>query len=145
MEDSFTKSWTNNWRNNGVAEFTIPLNPVPKKNSQRILINRRTGRPFISQSADYKAFETACGVYINWDEEPIDESVNVQMVYYRKDRRRCDLVNLQEATLDILIKYGVLKDDNYSIVATMDGSRVHVDKQNPRTEITITRKETNNE
>lgn len=145
MEDLFTKSWMNNWQNDGLAEITIPLNPVPKKNSQRILINRKTGRPFISQSADYKAFETACGFYINWDEEPIDEPVNVRMVYYRKDRRRCDLVNLQEATLDILTKYGVLKDDNYNIVSTMDGSRVDVDKQNPRTEITITRKEKQHE
>ena len=141
MADLHMKSLTNSWMNNGVAEFTIPLNPVPKKNSQRIVINTRTKRPQIIQSKQYKAFETACGVYIHWDEEPIDEPVNVQMVYYRKDRRRCDLVNLQEATLDILTKYGVLKDDNYNIVSTMDGSRVDVDKQNPRTEITITRKE----
>ena len=141
MEGLHMKSLTNDFLNNGVAEFTVPLNPVPKKNSQRIVINTRTKRPQIIQSKQYKAFETACGVYINWEEEPIDEPVNVQMVYYRKDRRRCDLVNLQEATLDILTKYGVLKDDNYSIVSTMDGSRVDVDKQNPRTEITITRKE----
>lgn len=129
------------WMNDGEAEFVIPLQPATKKNSQRILVNKRTGRPFISQSETYKLFEKACGYYIQWEESPIEEPVNLEMVYYRKDRRRCDLANLEEATLDILVKYGVLKDDNYNIVASMDGSRVEVDKKNPRTEIRITRKE----
>ena len=48
-----------------------------------------------------------------------------------------DLVNLQEATLDVLVKYGVILDDNSNIVASMDGSRVLYDKNNPRTEIDI--------
>lgn len=52
-------------------------------------------------------------------------------------RRRVDLVNLQEALCDILVKYGVLKDDNRNIVATMDGSMVLYDKENPRTEVEI--------
>lgn len=129
------------WMNDGVAEIVIPLNPVTKKNSQQIKVNRKTGKPFVSQSDAYRAFEKACGYYIRWTEDPIDDTVNVRMVYYRKDWRRCDLVNLQEATLDILVKWGVLKDDNYTIVESMDGSRVFIDKKNPRTEITITKKE----
>lgn len=124
-----------------MIRYTINLQPITKKNSQRILVNRRTGRPFISQSAEYKAYEGAAGYYIDPPETPIDYPVNVECVYYRKDRRRVDLVNLQEATLDILVRCGVLKDDNFNIVASMDGSRVLIDKANPRTEITITRKE----
>lgn len=123
-----------------IMKLSIDLQPITKKNSQRILINRRTGRPFISPSAKYKAFEKAAGVYIQPPEEPIDYPVNVEAVYFMKDRRRVDLVNLEEATLDILVKWGVLKDDHSGIVASMDGSRVEYDKQNPRTEITITRK-----
>jgi hypothetical protein len=38
-----------------------------------------------------------------------------------------------------LVKYGVLEDDNYSIVASMDGSRAYYDKENPRTVIEIER------
>jgi Holliday junction resolvase RusA-like endonuclease len=53
--------------------------------------------------------------------------------------RRVDLVNLQEATLDVLVKYGAIIDDNSLIVASMDGSRVYYDKENPRTEIYIER------
>jgi Holliday junction resolvase RusA-like endonuclease len=52
-------------------------------------------------------------------------------------RRKCDLTNLNEALHDILVKCGVLKDDNSKIVAATDGSRVLYDKQNPRTEVYI--------
>lgn len=106
------------------------------------MINRKTGKPFIAQSEKYRVYEKAAGYYIDRPEEPIDEAVNVQTVYFMKDRRRVDLVNLQEATLDILVRHGVLKDDHSGIVASMDGSRVEVDRENPRTEIVITRKET---
>lgn len=58
-------------------------------------------------------------------------------------KRRVDLVNLLEATCDILVHYGVLADDNSSIVAGHDGSRVLHDKERPRVEVTIT--EINNE
>ena len=53
-------------------------------------------------------------------------------------RRRVDLVNLIEATTDILVKARVLEDDHCRIVAGHDGSRVVYDKENPRAEITIT-------
>jgi Holliday junction resolvase RusA-like endonuclease len=53
-------------------------------------------------------------------------------------RGTVDLVNLLEATCDMLRHYGVIKDDDSSIVASHDGSRVYYDKLNPRTEITIT-------
>lgn len=68
----------------------------------------------------------------------IDFPVNVKCLYYMPTRRIVDMVNLEEATLDILVKYGVLQDDNSKIVASMDGSRVLYDKLRPRTEIEIT-------
>ena len=63
-----------------MIRYTINLNPITKKNSQRILVNRRTGRPFISPSAEYKAFEAAAGYYITPPKEPIDFPVNVECV-----------------------------------------------------------------
>ena len=69
--------------------------------------------------------------------KPIDKPVNVKCVYYMPTRRAVDLVNLIEATNDVLVKYGVLADDNRNIVYAQDGSRVYWDKENPRTEITI--------
>lgn len=68
----------------------------------------------------------------------ISTPVNLRCVYYMPTRRRVDLVNLIEATCDILVKAGVLEDDHCRIVAGHDGSRVEYDKGNPRAEITIT-------
>jgi hypothetical protein len=39
-----------------------------------------------------------------------------------------------------LVDAQVIKDDNSSIVASHDGSRVEYDRDNPRVEITITAK-----
>ena len=72
-------------------------------------------------------------------ENPIDEPVNVQMRFFMPTKRRVDLVNLENACLDILVRAGVLQDDNHNIVYSMDGSRVFYDKENPRTEVEIRR------
>lgn len=118
----------------------IELEPVTKKNSQRIAVNRRTGTPFVRPSEKYEMYENAAGYYLyGLVDEPIDEPVNVEMVFYMKTRRRVDLVNLEEAALDVLVKWHILADDNSKIVVSMDGSRVRYDKNRPRTEIYIKR------
>ena len=67
----------------------------------------------------------------------IDYPVNVKALYYMPTRRRVDLCNLHEALCDVLVKFGVVQDDNCKIIASMDGSRVLYDKENPRTEVYI--------
>ena len=67
----------------------------------------------------------------------ISVPVNVKYIFYMPTRRIVDLTNLTEAADDVLVKYGVLADDNSRIVVSHDGSRVLYDKDNPRTEITI--------
>lgn len=113
----------------------IPIAPTTKKNSNQIV--KAKGRYMIIPSAKYKKYEKECGQYMPTI-EPIDEPCNVQCVYYMPTRRRVDLSNLLSCTLDVLVKYKVLADDNSNIVATMDGSRVDYNKDFPRTEITIT-------
>ena len=68
---------------------------------------------------------------------PVSARVNVRCIYYMQTRRKVDLANLIEATCDILVKAGVLADDNSQIVAAHDGSRVEYDKNDPRVEIEI--------
>jgi Holliday junction resolvase RusA-like endonuclease len=121
-----------------MIRITIPLTPVSKKNSQRIVIVR--GRPMILPSKVYKDYEKAAVALLRqqYSGEPIDTEVNVAMVFYMPTHRRVDLVNLQEACLDVLVTAGILQDDNSKIVAFMDESYVTYDKKNPRTEITIT-------
>ena len=117
--------------------FVLPGDPVTKKNSPRIA--NAGGKSLVLPSAQYKNYENAC----LWQIPPkakinIDFPVNVQCVYYMKTRRKVDLTNLLTATDDILVKAGVLADDNCTIVARHDGSYVDYDKVNPRVDITIT-------
>ena len=123
-------------------EYVIPLAPVTKKNSQRILFNRNTGRPFVMPSKAYKDYEAAALRQLlgPLPPEPIDWPVNVMCVFYMPSRRKVDKTNLEESAHDILVKAGVLEDDSRDIIATTDGSIVMHDKQNPRTVITITEK-----
>lgn len=123
-----------------MIKFTIPLAPISKKNSQRILINRKTGKPFIMPSAAYKDYEREAALFIPRG-ECINSPVNVKCLFYMPTRRKVDLTNLLEAIDDILVKAGLLSDDNFTIVESHDGSRVLYDKTNPRTEIEITKNE----
>lgn len=111
--------------------------PITKKNSSQIV--KAGNRRMVIPSPQYRQYEKDC----LWQIPPktkqrIDFPVNVQCVYYMPTRRRVDLVNLIEATMDILVEGNVLDDDNCRIVAAHDGSRVDFDKHNPRVEITIT-------
>ena len=117
----------------------IPLNPRTKKNSQRIVTNPRTKAPMILPDPKYKEYEAQAGWFLKRKpEKPISQPVNVKCIFYRDSRRRCDLTNLLEAIDDILVKYGILADDNFEIIRGHDGSRVFVDRSRPRTLIEIT-------
>lgn len=120
--------------------YTIPLPPVTKKNSQQILTNRKTGRPFIMPSKQYKSYEAAAGMHLRpRPVVPLDYPLCVTCLFYLPTRRRGDLTNYLEAVDDILVHAGILADDHYGIIASHDGSRCFYDKQNPRTEIIISR------
>ena len=119
-----------------MIKITIPLPPISKKNSQRIFINRATGKPFIMPSEQYKRYERESALFLPKG-AGINKPVNVKCLFYMPTKRKCDLTNLLEAVDDILVNAGVLVDDNYTVIASHDGSRVFYDKKNPRTEIYI--------
>lgn len=120
-----------------MMQYIISGNPITKKNSQRIVL--AGGHPRIVQSQQYKAYRERSLWQLAGQrpEQPIEKPVNVMCRYYMQTRRMPDLVNLLEATLDILVDAGILKDDNAGIVASHDGCEVLYDKQNPRVEIVI--------
>ena len=117
--------------------IVIPLQPVTKKNSQRIVVVR--GRPVVLPSKKYTEYQKACALFMPKMEKPIDFGVNVKALFYNETHRRRDLVNDLESVLDVLVHYSILADDNYLIVWSMDGSRELYDKEHPRTEIEITK------
>lgn len=121
-------------------KIEIPGNPVTKKNSQRIAKDKN-GKPHILQSKQYTAYEVRCLNFLKRCKLPaglpIHEPVTVTCRYFMKSRRRVDLVNLIEATMDILVRAGILADDNSTIVTSHDGSKVQYDEKKPRAEIYI--------
>lgn len=122
--------------------YLIPTAPVSKKNSQRIVTNRATGRPFIIQSQQYEDFETTASYFLKpKPEKPIDYPVTVKCLFYMPTHRRVDTSNLVAAVHDILVKCQILADDNRDIIASTDGTRTFYDKANPRVEIEITKYE----
>lgn len=122
-----------------MIKFTVKLTPISKKNSQQIKLNRKTGKRFISPSEQYEQYEKAALWFIPRPSQAIDYPVNVKCLFYMPTRRICDLPNMLNAIDDVMVKAGLLKDDNYKIIESHDGSRILYDKENPRTEVEITR------
>lgn len=122
--------------------FTIPLNPVTKKNSQRII---RAGNHYkLLPSKAFEKYEKNAGPYIPYHGEKISEPCEIVYLFYMREnynkptgKKKIDLTNLEEALDDVLVSYGLLADDNSRIIVSHDGSRVYHDSKNPRTEVTI--------
>ena len=112
--------------------------PRSKKNSMQIITVG--GRPRLTQNKRYKDYERDAVSQIEGAHQSfhIDYRCNLKCIFYRSTRRRCDISNLHEACDDILVKAGVIEDDNWKIVGGHDGSRIRFDPAAPRTEITIT-------
>jgi Holliday junction resolvase RusA-like endonuclease len=66
----------------------------------------------------------------------IGHPVTIQFLFYKDSNRRTDISNLYEAPQDVIVKAGILKDDNSTIIKSHHSdSRVLYDKEFPRTEM----------
>ncbi len=120
-------------------KFVINISPITKKNSMKPRMDRNGRFCGMMQSDAYRRYEETCMLLIPGEcRVRIDYPVNVKAVYFMPTRRIVDITNLHSALHDVLVKAGVLKDDNSRIVVSTDGSRVFYDKNNPRTEVEIT-------
>ena len=115
--------------------FTIPLPPVTKKNSQRIVRQGKKRIPLPSET--FERYEASAGWFLPQRGACITAPCEVTALFYMSTRRIVDLANLLEALDDVLVTYKVLKDDNSRIIVSHDGSRVLYDSEHPRTEVLI--------
>ena len=130
---------------NKMIKIELPLTTKSKKNHQQILINSKTHKPFVAQGKWYKEFEKECWAYLQkYSDLLIDYPVNLKCTFVVPDRRKRDLVNLLNSIQDILVKYHNLKDDNYNIVHSLDGSRIENEKNIEKTIIEISKIEDEN-
>jgi Holliday junction resolvase RusA-like endonuclease len=113
-----------------------PTKTVPKKNSQQIIMRRK--KPIIIQSQQYLIFEQNCAIFLKKYARHITTPINLKCTFFVPDKRKRDVVNLLNAIQDVLVKYDVLADDNYNIVASVDGTRIKYQKGREETVIVIT-------
>jgi len=117
-------------------KLTILGPPVTKSNSQRIF-RGRAGRPFVSQSAAYVAWERsaleqlACLLPIA---PATTVPVSLKAIFYR-ERRTGDLGNFLKALCDVIERSGLIENDR--LIQSFDGSRLAWDKRNPRVEFEV--------
>ena len=125
-----------------MLNFTIPVHPVSKKNSQQIVTIKKYGtlKPIIIPSKKYKEFEAECMPYLMQVKNQtgvVNYPINMAVEFYVSKKLKYDLTNLLEAIDDAAVKSGLIADDNRDIIAGHDGSRVYYDKLEPRIEIHI--------
>lgn len=139
--------WGQEW-----LHLTIPGRPWVKKNGQMIkrmkgakcsYCYQPTGRPFISPSYDFeKKYQLPSIKFIkSWMEDNnhliIDDYVWTIYRFYMPTLMEPDLSNLLEAPQDSLTRAGFWTDDR--LVKSVDRSRVLYDKDNPRTEVWVSK------
>ena len=122
-----------------MINLKITGNPMSSKNHRPIFINKATGNRFVGKSKALKDYmdNGLKELKAQTKSEPISSPIEISFQFYVKDKRKYDLVNMIQAPLDLLKQAGIIADDNYFIVESLDGSRIHIDKNEPRTEIEI--------
>lgn len=131
-----------------MIRFVILGPPVTKKNHGQIIhsgpkcmvCKRGTGRPFMLPSSVFKAWEKDAAGQIARQLDgalalPIRTPVTLRCQVYRDRAGVADLLNYEAAVSDMLETAGILEDDR--LVASTDGSRLRIDRENPRVEIEI--------
>ncbi len=119
------------------AVIILPGRPITKKNSQRIIFNKVTGRRMVIQSKKYLEYEKECLWQLKQYRDKHIGPVQVTARYWMPDRRSWpDLMGLLQATCDILERAGIIENDKN--VVRLDGSEiVGVDRENPRVEVEV--------
>jgi len=128
-------------------EFSIPNNPISVNN---YLKNTQYGRRFMPpKTKEYvEIVQTTSKKYLLMNfssleqaQLPTTKPLSMTLTYYFKDKRRRDVDNYSKCILDALQTI-IYNDDNQIQHLTLSK---YIDRENPRTEITITIKEDNSE
>ena len=128
-----------------LAQFIIPLDPKAKKNSHRIAgcgprcpVCGKYQRQFVRNADKTTEYAFNAAKFLQpKPKKPLEGPVQLVYRLYTATWHRKDDLNLYEALDDILVKEGILRDDDRKTIRSRDGSRVLYDKDNPRAEIYI--------
>jgi Holliday junction resolvase RusA-like endonuclease len=131
-------------------KLTILGRPITKSNSPRIG-RSRTGKPFVLPSKALEKWQETAVLQLQaqhgraardsrWHlgdkRQPCVVQVGARALFYRPVDGPGDLDNYAKALGDALQKAGILANDR--LIRSWDGSRLLIDRRNPRVEITLT-------
>lgn len=130
-----------------VLKYVIHGDPRTKKNHQQIAGSgprcSKCGKfatQWIRQGAAHDEYADRAGWQLRpRPAKPIDFPINVRCLFFLAVDRIVDDLNLLACVDDLLVENKIISDDNRRIVRGHDGTRSFVDRDNPRTEIYITR------
>ena len=120
-----------------MTNITLIGRPITKKNHQQMVV-AGNGRKFLIQSKAYRQYEKDClkQLMYLYKGKTITGQLSMKALYYMPTKARPDLLNLLQATADIIEKAKVIENDKN--IYSFDGSRIMgVDKLNPRVEILL--------
>ena len=86
-------------------------------------------------------------IYVAWEKDALkqlstthkgcaDNKVSIAYTFFVKDERRRDLDNMIASCNDVLVKAGLLKDDDWKHVS-IGAADAEVDRSNPRVEMWV--------
>lgn len=117
-------------------QIVISGSAPSKKNDRQIFV--RNGRIVSIPSARHKAWQdSALAELASQYKGSVDGACIVICQFYFENKRLKDLDNSLSSVLDVLVKSGLLPDDNYLVVPEVHAIFGGIDKENPRTEVTI--------
>ena len=127
-----------------VEHLTITGRIPSKKNSRNVFV--RGGKQFNLPSKKYKEWHTQATIQLgSLPKIRFKEPVDMQLIFYMPDNRKCDLTNKAESVMDLLVDMGILPDDCWQCVPSLYLMCFGINRQDPRVEIWIQNKGEENE
>lgn len=110
-----------------------------KKNTKRIIRNRRTGKMSIISSDAAIANENDMVLQFKTQRPRYDipSPIRIHIDMYEPDRTRRDLDNQATSVLDALVRSGCIEDDSIKYVTELKVRLAGIDKQDPRAVVFI--------
>jgi Holliday junction resolvase RusA-like endonuclease len=90
------------------------------KNSKQVFRNPKTGRPFVTASKAWHAFEPDAlnQLRSQYRGKPIDCEIAIDVTLLMKGKRKADIDNKLSGIFDLLQKAEIIKDDDQIVTVT---------------------------
>lgn len=111
---------------------------IPSKKNQKQMVCRGN-RPILLPSKKHEEWHDEAMWQLKAQKVPQDKLENVSMVvqFFAPDKRRADASNKLESINDLLVDYGLLKDDDWWTINRIIILKTELDRENPRVELEI--------